>query len=603
MSRPQDTKSEPATDSTVFKSIRPLLFMVLLVGSLFTVMHFKGSAPKKKKPKQQIKLAAPDPAKKKKKSPVKVPLPTALLALVKDGTLIDDQDEPAHDKLREHVASLSLEEIEKRAKPVTGLVKALPSMRGAFVEIRGKLLNIVSKSIIGRPSGLQLVEVGQLKAASGKIIHFEMVTANVHGLLKGEQVIVRAACYKLATVLDKKHKARLLPFVIGKQIQLDYSAYIPRISDGAQLEDYYYFALMRKVRFDRPDQIKADTAPTPTRAELSKFPVRQKLRGKYLTVTGKLLEVRKHEFLKSNRAFMTVIWRGKLQTASGIWCFDTLEKPAYLPFLERNTVRLTGAFAKLWSWTDDKGKPQKSPYLISPGLRLAEDRPAFQLMPELLEQIKDRTQTRDITYYYLLHQLVNLTDEQIADKVKRDFSVGDIVELAQRDKMRGALVEISGQLLKVEEFPLEFQRRLNPSGVTTIYRCYLVDGRQTIFTIDVLEKPTLKLRSEVKAQGAFWKVYQYPTRRRGQSEKSPYLIARRLVKRIPPTSPAHDQFLVLIVGLIAVLIVFLAAVGRSEWRKANQFREELRKRRSAKGLGLGTPPSPPADPPTEAPEP
>jgi len=112
-----------------------------------------------------------------------------------------------------------------------------------------------------------------------------------------------------------------------------------------------------------------------------------------------------------------------------------------------------------------------------------------------------------------------------------------------------------------------------------------------------------KLRSEVKAQGAFWKVYQYPTRRRGQSEKSPYLIARRLVKRIPPTSPAHDQFLVLIVGLIAVLIVFLAAVGRSEWRKANQFREELRKRRSAKGLGLGTPPSPPADPPTEAPEP
>ncbi len=583
MQRPDSLQTQSESNTPVLKRVMPLIIMVLVISGVLTYLGIttSNSPQRKKARKQQIKLE-PLTLPQQKGKPV-IPLPVELLKQVKDRTLISDKQEPAHDKLRQHVDSLSLAAIDKLAKPTTGLMEKLSGLRGQWVELRGKLVTkIQAVSIPNRPSGLQVVEVGTLQTSDDELIRFEMVSANIHGARKGEQVILRGACYKLANLTDRSGKHQILPFVIGKRIEIDYSAYLPRMQDGKKLEDYYYYMLMRKVRFDRPDQIEADSVPAPTIGDLGQLDKRDKLRGKYVSVTGRLLEVRKHE-LQNNRAFITDIYRGKLQTESGIWCFDSLEKPAYMPFLQNYKLRLTGAFAKRYTWTDDTGKTQKTPYLISKGLELAADKPEFVPQPEILSQITDGKHTRDLTYYYLLHKVVSMTDEQVNTGADREFTLSKIVSQPQRDQMRGAVIQVRGQLLKVEEFPLEFKRRLNPSGVTTIYRLYLATSRPTIYTVDVLEKPKTQIKGEITVRGAFWKVYLYPTRNRNQSEKSPYLIARRAATYTPPPSAAHDQFLLLIIALMVVLIIFLGFVGRAEWRKAGQFREEIRQRRHARG--------------------
>lgn len=550
------------------------------------------------------------------------PFPADALAKVADNTVHGEREEPACDLLRTYLLTRSEKELRDRAvvAPTRArMIAEAPTLRvtEAIHEVRGKILSFSDPiPLVDRRSGASIAYRGTIEVDGAPVAFecFGIPQANPHGVQVDEFAVVRGAFYKLASFEDAGGQPQPpLPFFLAAQVEPDYTPYLRRLKDGEDVRrSKHYWYLVRKIKYDPPETRAATLAPRPTDAQLADIGARDELRGKYLEVEGRVVSIQRVELnANDNRAFLDEIWECELDDDQGRrWFFDSITKPSYEEFVRLHRVKVIGAFALLRTWKDDKGDERKGPHLvaIAPELAMAPGdvasrRVPFIPDPTLLARTVDNTPVRDVTYYHLVHQVAALDTAAISAASKKDFTTNDIVDDAKRKAMRGKVVRVSGRLMRVEAFALPTELRLNPSGLTKMYRCYIGTSGRTIYTVEVIEPPgpDLKpMRCEVDVDAAFWQVYEFKSQEQ-QKEKSPWLVGRAVVLRPPPT-PSLGFKVFTFAGAALALGVLLVVVllSRREAALAQQFKAERRaSRRStdAAHLAAVAPSAPPAPAP------
>jgi len=163
--------------------------------------------------------------------------------------------------------------------------------------------------------------------------------------------------------------------------------------------------------------------------------------------------------------------------------------------------------------------------------------PLYLEDPEVLYEGEDRDYAiAERPVWYAVHQLGKLSDQQLRQQCKPlddDAYRRIMLDAVNGEKsQRGKVFSVEGMLLT-----WKVRRQPNPLGLEALYYAWVLN-QDRVFVCVFDEPPTGLLPEEdiVRAYGMFVQVHDYPSKSWKTQASAPVLVAKRLVRIVPPST-------------------------------------------------------------------
>lgn len=184
----------------------------------------------------------------------------------------------------------------------------------------------------------------------------------------------------------------------------------------------------------------------------------------------------------------------------------------------------------------------------------------FQENPAILQTETDDAYPKTEGFYYLIHQMMVTSEEEIQRKMLPSLGWKNLKDLAQREKLRGQIFSIRGSLVSLRSHTLEgdLAKKRGLEGAV-VWEGAIANASRHFFWFIVTENPKIVIDSEVELVGAFLKVWVYENRQ-GRKANAPLFIGKTLRLRHYeiPKGPRH---LVWALGIFLGAFALLLLVG------------------------------------------
>jgi len=161
-------------------------------------------------------------------------------------------------------------------------------------------------------------------------------------------------------------------------------------------------------------------------------------------------------------------------------------------------------------------------------------------------------------YYYLIRKVRLLSLPQLLDHLDAEADFDDFA--ADPDLVRGAVVQVRGQLYRMEKEPMD----LEASGVSHVYEGEVLGTDGNLYSFILVETPkpdvrpgrvTRRDRIPVRVTGVFLQNLIY-TNRTGKPFAAPLIIAKE-VARLPSETAPHALLPTWAAGALALVLLAL----------------------------------------------
>ncbi len=209
----------------------------------------------------------------------------------------------------------------------------------------------------------------------------------------------------------------------------------------------------------------------------------------------------------------------------------------------------------------------------------------FEEDTSILDDIKDDKFRYTFPYYYLVHQVLSVPKEEIAQRSK-PINWNVFTSQEGRDELRGQYLQIRGNLVKLLEQHTLKGEEAHARGLEnfTIWRGAILDPDNKLYLIELTQQPPKYEKWDfVTLNGVFFKVWFYESQK-GKEANAPIIIGRTFQVRQSTALPAPSKTSSWLTPIFtAVLILTFLLLGLAiilEQKEVKNYHYQQKQRRA-----------------------